>query len=79
MLGVERPGGAVNNPPATTAQKAKSVLSFWAFGACNRENCALNLYIASVAERVETIGGMILTEETEVLGEKHYTASVVDE
>jgi hypothetical protein len=25
------------------------------------------------------IGGMILTGETEVLGEKHYTASVVDE
>jgi len=25
------------------------------------------------------IGGMILTGETEVLAEKHYTASVVDE
>jgi len=25
------------------------------------------------------IGGMVLTGETEVLGEKHYTASVVDE
>jgi len=24
------------------------------------------------------IGGMVLTEETEVLGEKHYTAWVVD-
>jgi hypothetical protein len=28
--------------------------------------------------RVEHVG-MILTGETEVLGEKHYTASVVDE
>jgi hypothetical protein len=26
-----------------------------------------------------SIGGMILTGETEVLGQKHYTASVVDE
>ena len=30
-------------------------------------------------EWVWSIGGMILTGETEVLGEKHYTASVVDE
>jgi hypothetical protein len=30
-------------------------------------------------EWVWRIGGMILTGETEVLGEKHYTASVVDE
>jgi hypothetical protein len=30
-------------------------------------------------EWVWSIGGMILTEETEVLGEKHYTASVADE
>ena len=30
-------------------------------------------------EWVWCIGGMILTGETEVLGEKHYTASVVDE
>jgi hypothetical protein len=30
-------------------------------------------------ECVESIGGMILTGETEVLGEKHYTASAVDE
>jgi hypothetical protein len=30
-------------------------------------------------ERVWNIGGMILTGETEVLGEKHYTASVVDD
>jgi hypothetical protein len=30
-------------------------------------------------ERVWCIGGMILTGETEVLGEKHYTVSVVDE
>jgi hypothetical protein len=29
-------------------------------------------------ERVWSIGGMILTGETGVLGEKHYTASVVD-
>jgi len=29
-------------------------------------------------EGVWSIGGMILTGETEVLGEKHYTASVVD-
>ena len=29
--------------------------------------------------RVWSIGGMILTGETEVLGEKDYTASVVDE
>jgi hypothetical protein len=26
-----------------------------------------------------SLGGMVLTGETEVLGEKHYTASVVDE
>jgi len=26
-----------------------------------------------------SIGGMILTGETEVMGEKHYTALVVDE
>jgi hypothetical protein len=31
-----------------------------------------------VAEWVWSIGGMILTGETEVLGEKHYIASVVD-
>jgi hypothetical protein len=30
-------------------------------------------------EWVWSIGGMILTGETEVLGEKYYTASVVDE
>jgi len=30
-------------------------------------------------ERVWSAGGMVLTEETEVLGEKHYTALVVDE
>jgi hypothetical protein len=30
-------------------------------------------------ECVWSNGGMIVTEETEVLGEKHYTASVVDE
>jgi hypothetical protein len=30
-------------------------------------------------EWVRSIGGMILTGETEVQGEKHYTASVVDE
>jgi len=30
-------------------------------------------------ERVWRTGGMILTGEIEVLGEKHYTASVVDE
>jgi hypothetical protein len=29
-------------------------------------------------EWVWSIAGMILTGETEVLGEKHYTASVVD-
>jgi len=29
-------------------------------------------------EWVWSNGGMIVTEETEVLGEKHYTASVVD-
>jgi hypothetical protein len=32
----------------------------------------------TVNERVWSIGGMILTGETEVLGEKHYTALVVD-
>jgi hypothetical protein len=37
-------------------------------------------YIASVKNKlVWSIGGMILTGETEVLVEKHYTASVVDE
>jgi len=30
-------------------------------------------------EWVWSIGGMILTGETEVLGDKHYTALVVDE
>jgi len=30
-------------------------------------------------ELVWSIGGRILTGETEVLGEKHYIASVVDE
>jgi hypothetical protein len=30
-------------------------------------------------EWVWSIGGMVLTGETEVLGEKHYTASVLDE
>ena len=30
-------------------------------------------------ERVWSVGGIILTGETEVLGEKHYTAWVVDE
>jgi len=30
-------------------------------------------------EWVWSIGGVILTGETEVLGEKHYTAWVVDE
>ena len=30
-------------------------------------------------ERVCSNGGIILTGEAEVLGEKHYTASVVDE
>jgi len=30
-------------------------------------------------EFVWSIGGMILTEKTEVLAEKHYTAWVVDE
>jgi hypothetical protein len=30
-------------------------------------------------ESVWSIGGMILTGETEVLGEKRYTESVVDE
>jgi hypothetical protein len=30
-------------------------------------------------EWVRSIGGMLLTEETEVLGEKHYTVWVVDE
>jgi len=30
-------------------------------------------------ERMWSVGGMILTGETEVLGEKHYIASVVVE
>jgi hypothetical protein len=29
-------------------------------------------------ESVWRSGGMILTEETEILGDKHYTAQVVD-
>jgi hypothetical protein len=32
-----------------------------------------------MCEGVWKIGGKILTGETEVLGEKHYTATVVDE
>jgi len=35
--------------------------------------------VSEVDEFVWGIGGMILTGETEVLGEKHYTALVVDE
>jgi hypothetical protein len=33
---------------------------------------------ATCRSRIWSIGGMILTGETEVLGEKHYTALVVD-
>jgi len=32
-----------------------------------------------MTERIWSVGGMILTGETEVLGEKHYRVSVVDE
>jgi len=79
ILRVERPSGSVDHPPPTSAQKTNIGLSFWAFGACHRENVTLDFYMASKVERVWSIGGMILTDETEVLGEKHYTAWVVDE
>ena len=79
ILGVEGPGGSVYHPPPTSAQKTNNVLTFWAFGAYHRENVTLHFYMASVVERVWSIGGMILTVETKVLGEKHYRAWMVDE
>jgi len=60
-LVVERPSGSVDHPPPTSAQKTNNALSFWAFGACHRENVTLDFYMASVVERVWSIGGMILT------------------
>jgi len=65
--------------PPTSDQKTNILLSFWAFGACQREKVTLDFYTASVVERVWSNGGTILTGEIEVLGEKYYTALIVDE
>ena len=45
-------------------------LKYWKRNIIQRER--------QVNELVWNIGGMVLTGETEVLGEKHYTAWVVD-
>jgi hypothetical protein len=45
----------------------------------NDISCRVYINKRQMIECVWKNGGMILTEETEVLGEKHYTAWVVDE
>jgi hypothetical protein len=76
--------GSVTRPAATRLNTKSKYLSF--HSCPNSEKACIVFrrltgfaHEHHVSDGIWSIGGMILTGDTEVLGEKHYTSLVVDE
>ena len=76
--------GSVTRPAATSLNTKSKYLSFHSCPNSERA-CIVFRRLTGFAHKhhvsdgIWSIGGMILTGDTEVLGEKHYSALVVDE